>query len=97
MDNYMELWNIPHSVIAYVLVDTPYKLISDEIRRLDWDENVLTINGDVRENKIQEVVELVKQHIYTEKGLDEFLDYINDKITIRKEKTIENDGIGTTR
>lgn len=85
MDNYMELWNIPQSIISYVLVDTPYKLISDEIRRLDWDENVLTINGDVRENKIIEVVELVKQHIYTEKGLDEFLDYINDKITIRKE------------
>lgn len=85
MDNYMELWGIPQSIIAYVLVDTPYNLISDEIRRLDWKNNILTINGDVRENNINEVVELVRQHIYTEKGLDEFIEFINEKITIRKE------------
>ena len=72
LDNYMELWNINNSVIAYTLIDTPFKIINDEIRRKDWSKNILTIEGDVKDECIDEVVDLVQNHIYTRQGLEEF-------------------------
>lgn len=82
LDCYMELWGLKNSLIAYVLVDTPFNLIDDEIRRLDWKDNVLNVNGDVYENKIEDVVALVQNHIYTEKALFE---YTQQSSTIKTE------------
>lgn len=82
LDCYMELWGLKNSLIAYVLVDTPFNLIDDEIRRLDWKDNILNVNGDVYENKIEDVVALVQNHIYTEEGL---FDYTQQSATVKME------------
>lgn len=72
LDAYMDLWELKDSELIYGLVDTPFKIIEDEIRRLDWKLDILTNEGDVREGSIDLVVELVCSHIFTRKGLSEF-------------------------
>ena len=72
LDSYMDLWGINDSLLCHVLVDTPAKLIDDEIRRLDWKYNITDMNGDVRDEFVADVVELVCNHIFTRKGLVEY-------------------------
>jgi len=72
LDSYMNLWGINDSLLCHVLVDTPAKLIDDEIRRLDWKYNITDMNGDVRDEFVADVVELVQNHIFTRKGLEEY-------------------------
>lgn len=72
LDTYMDLWRFKKSRLIYTLVDTPYKLVNDEIRALDWQHDILDGNGDVIESGIPLVVETVINHIYTQKGLEEF-------------------------
>jgi hypothetical protein len=72
LDCYMDLWELKESELIYGLVDTPFKMIEDEIRRLDWKMDILTNEGDVREESIDLVVELVCGHLFTRKGLTEF-------------------------
>lgn len=69
---YMDLWNFDEAELIYCLVDTPFKLIEDELRRLSWKTDLLTINGDVREDCIPMVVEVVQNHIFTSEGLKDF-------------------------
>lgn len=71
-DSYMELWGIEDSLLAFTLVDTPFKLVNDELRRLDFKSNIMTIEGDIIDAKIEEVVNLVQNHIFTRKGLEEY-------------------------
>lgn len=75
LDCYMELWDIPYSLLCHTLVDTPNKLVDGEIRRLDYQNNVLNIEGDVRDENIEEVKQLVSNHIFTRKGIEDFCDY----------------------
>jgi len=72
LDCYMDLWGIKDSLLAYTLVDTPFRIIDDEIRRLNWSLNILTMDGDVIEDKIPFVVDLLQNHIYTRKGIEEY-------------------------
>ena len=72
LDVYMDLWELKRSELIYTLVDTPFRLIEDELRRLDWQFNVLDMNGDVREEHIGLVVETISNHIYTSTGLENF-------------------------
>jgi hypothetical protein len=72
LDCYMDLWNIKDSLLAFTLVDTPFKLINDEIRREDWKKDILTIEGDIKEEKIPFVVNLIQNHIYTREKLEEY-------------------------
>ncbi len=72
LDVYMDLWGFKKSELIYCLVDTPYRLINDETRRLDWKHDILDNAGDVRENAIPLVVETVCNHIYTIEGLEQF-------------------------
>lgn len=71
-DVYMDLWNFKKFELIYCLVDTPFGLINDDIRRLDWKHDVLDGNGDVREQHIPLIVEHVSSHIYTNIGLETF-------------------------
>lgn len=71
---YMELTDLDEAEVIYCLVDTPIKLVNDELRRLDWKENILSYDGNVRKECIDLVVEKVCNLIYTEKGLREFCD-----------------------
>ncbi|MCE4064309.1 hypothetical protein LXM63_04330 [Chryseobacterium gleum] len=72
LQGYMELTGIKEAELVYALVDTPNKIIVDELRRLDWKQGIYDINGNVKEDRIPLVVETVTNMIYTEQGLDEF-------------------------
>jgi len=69
---YLDLTGLHGAELVYCLVDTPFKIIDDEIRRLDWKENILTVDGEVKIGSQQLVVELVSSKIYTSKGLEEY-------------------------
>lgn len=75
LDAYMDLWNMKESELIYGLVDTPFDMINSELYRLDNKLDVLTHEGNVRDNKIEVVVELVLSHIYTRQGLIDFCEY----------------------
>lgn len=72
LDCYMELWDIKDSLIAFTLVDTPARLVEDEIRRLNWKDLILNFEGEVYDEKIPDVVKLVENHIYTREALESF-------------------------
>ena len=96
LDCYMELFDIKDSLLAHVLVDTPFNLINDKIKRLDWKYNVLDINGDVRDEYIQDIVDLISLHIFTRKSIEEFcnesanirIEWFNDFIEIPVEQRL---------
>lgn len=69
---YLALTGLEKAELVYCLVDTPFKIIDDEIRRLDWKENILTVEGEVKKDSQQLVVELISSKIYTSKGLEEY-------------------------
>lgn len=72
LDAYMDLWSFRESELIYCLVDTPFKLIEDELKRMDWRFNIMTPEGDVREESIPLVVETVSNHLYSFESLKEF-------------------------
>lgn len=72
LHGYMDLSGMDAAELVYCLIDTPYKQIDDELRRLDWKHNIFTIDGEVRKDNIDLVVETVSNLIYSEKGLKEY-------------------------
>lgn len=96
MDSYMDLWAIKESVIAHVLVDTPINLINDELRRLSYKEDIMTIEGDIRDSAIPEVKSLINNMIFTRKGLEEYchqsinvmIEWFEDFIEVPKKERI---------
>ena len=75
LHGYMNLTGITESELIYCLIDTPNKIIEDELRRLDWRYSIFNIEGEIREECIEIVVEKVQEMIFTEKGLEEFCNY----------------------
>lgn len=71
-DSYMDLWGINEGLICHILVDTPNSLVDDEIRRLSYNEDIMTIEGDIRDEAIDLVKTTVSNQIYTRKGLEEY-------------------------
>lgn len=74
-DSYMDLWNKKEFLLCHILLDTPYKLIEGEIRKKDYQNNILDMEGNVREDSIAEVKKTVTNHIFSRKGLEDFCDY----------------------
>ncbi len=72
LQGYMDLTGIKKARLVYCLVDTPFSMITDTLRRMDWAHNIFNNDGDVREVSIPLVVETVSNMIYTEDGLKEF-------------------------
>jgi len=72
LDVYMDLYGYKRAELIYCLVDTPFKLIEDELRRLDWKFDIMDISGDIKKGSIPLVVETVTNHIYTFIGLESF-------------------------
>ncbi len=72
LDVYMDLWGMKESELIYCLVDTPYNLVNDELKRMDWQYDIMDNTGDIRPDKIDFVVETVSNLIYTYQGLEEF-------------------------
>lgn len=69
---YMILWDMQQAELIYCLVDTPIKLLTDELRRLDWKHDTLNNEGEATEEGKKLIIETVSNHIYTFKGLEEF-------------------------
>ena len=72
LEAYMDLWGFDRGQLIYCLVDTPFNLIDDELRRLDWKANMLDNNGGVREESIPLVVETVSNHLYSFDSLEQY-------------------------
>jgi hypothetical protein len=72
LDSYMDLWDIKESLLAFTLVDTPFSLIEDEIKRASYKKSLLTFDGEVKDENIDDVKKIVCQHIFTEKGIQDF-------------------------
>ena len=69
---YMWLYDKDYAEVIYCLTNTPIHLIEDEIRRVDYRKNLLTMDGSIRPEKIHEVVKLVSNHIYDVPALKAF-------------------------
>lgn len=72
LQGYMALTGLDTAKLVYCLTDTPTKLINDELRRLDWKLDIMDTDGNIRENSIELVVELLKNMIFSENGLKDF-------------------------
>ena len=72
LNGYMALTGINDAELIYCLVDTPEKLINDELRRADWKFNIMDNDGNIRPENIKLVVEIVTNMIYTSKGLEDY-------------------------
>lgn len=72
LNGYMELTANNEAELIYCLVDTPFKMINDELRRADWKFNIMDNDGNIRQESIKLVTELVSNMIYTSKGLEDF-------------------------
>ncbi len=71
--SYMWLHGLNQAELIYCLVDTPYKIIDDELRRLDWKCHLFGIDGEIQSEEAKEVVvEVVSNHIFTLDGLKEY-------------------------
>lgn len=77
LDVYMDLWGLKKSELVYCLVDTPFRLIEDELKRFDWKYNIFDNEGNARNESIDLIVEIVSNHLYTEKSLEEFCQQSN--------------------
>jgi hypothetical protein len=90
---YMDLCGLDEAELVYCLVDTPFSMIDDELRRLSWDIGATSIDSVPKELK----VETVQNHIYTEAGLIEYchqsmdmeLDWFTDFKEIRPENRLK--------
>lgn len=75
LQGYMDLTGMDNAELIYCLIDTPNKIVDDELRRLDWKYGILNLEGEVKDESIPMVVEKVQEMIYTEYGLDDFCAY----------------------
>jgi len=73
LDCYMDLWDLKQSELVYCLVDTPTKLLNDEVKRECWKNNLLDQEGNVDSEIGKELlIETICNHIFTFKGLEAF-------------------------
>lgn len=72
LDVYMDLFSYKRAELIYCLVDTPFKLIDDELRRLDWQLNIMDGNGNVRTQHIDLVIEVISGLLFTYKGIEDY-------------------------
>lgn len=69
---YMDLTGTDKAELIYCLVDTPVKIIEDELRRLDWKVHLFDMNGNAIEERIPLIVETVSNLLYTKNSLEIF-------------------------
>lgn len=74
-DSYMDLWNKKEFLLCHVLTDTPAKLVEGEIRSYDYKHNILNMEGDIRDENIEDVKRIVTNLIFSRKALEDFCDY----------------------
>jgi hypothetical protein len=69
----MELWDIPVARLAHVLVNTPFRLIEDEIKRQSWKKMMMDHEGNVYDENIPDVVAIVADHIFDRQYLEYYI------------------------
>lgn len=69
---YQDLTKIKDGEIIHCLIDTPAKIIDDEIMRLDWQHQIMTMDYNIKESAIPLVVETISNHIYTRQALEAY-------------------------
>lgn len=73
LDCYMDLWDCNRALLCHVLIDTPFQIIHDELKRQSYKYNWLDFGGNVRIEFIDDVVSLITNHIYSFKALEAFV------------------------
>lgn len=71
-DSYMNLWNLKDFLLCHILTDTPFKLVDGEIRKADYANNILNMEGDVREENIDDVKQIITNHIFSREALEAY-------------------------
>lgn len=74
-DSYMDLWGVKDFLLCHVLTDSPHKIIEGELRSYDYQNNILDMDGCVRDCSIDDVKSVINNHIFSRKGLEEFCQY----------------------
>lgn len=72
LDCYMELWECDQSLLCHVLIDTPFQIINDELKRQSYKYNWLDFDGDVKPDFIPDIVDIVQNHVYSREALEAF-------------------------
>ena len=75
LDSYMDLWNKKESLLCHVLTDTPFEIVEREVKTLDYKYNILNMEGDVRDENIEDVKKVVTNHIFSRHSLENFCQY----------------------
>lgn len=96
MDSYMELWSAKESIVCHVLVDTPINLVNGLIQKLSYKDDIMTIEGDIRDEAIPQVKNLIANQIFTRRGLEEYcqqstnvmIEWFEDFVEIPKKERI---------
>lgn len=74
-DSYMDLWQKKDFLLCHVLTDTPFDILEKELRRLDYANNILDLEGNVTDDGVGEVKKLISNHIFSRKALEEYCNY----------------------
>lgn len=72
LQGYMWLYGKKKSELVYCLIDTPFDLINDSIRRLQWKHGISIDLDYIPEEHKPLIVETVTNMIYTHDGLEDF-------------------------
>lgn len=69
-DSYMDLWNKKEFLLCHILTDTPFNLVDGIIKKESWNSDLLNIEGDVREDRINDAKDIISNHIFSRKALE---------------------------
>jgi len=79
---YMDLWDLDVCEVVHCLVDTPAEIIKKDLYNKMFRYDYIDDYGNIKEDKIGLVVELISNHIYTTKGLEEYCAF-DDNVDIQ--------------
>ena len=96
LDSYMDLWGIKDSLLCHVLTDTPGYIIDKVLRSYDYTNDVLNVEGEVREECIDQVKQIITNHIFSREGLEAFclaspivhIEWFNDFVEIPESERV---------
>ena len=95
-DSYMDLWKLRKFLLCHVLVDTPAPLVEQVLTSYDYREDIINMDGNVRDESIEDVQRIVTNHIFSRRGLEEFcknsstvyIDWFDDFVEIPEEDRV---------
>ena len=73
-DSYMDLWGVKEFLLCYILTDTPAKLVDGELRKADYNNNIMDFEGNIRDENIEDAKKIVTNHIFSRKALEQYCD-----------------------